>query len=356
MSDQALPLRNPYRIEGPACISFSGGRSSGYMLAHILEAHGGRLPDDVHVCFMNTGKEMPQSLEFVAECGERWGVKINWLEFDINAPRWTREVSFATASRDGRPYEELIRKRKYLPNAVSRFCTTELKVRRSKHFMLSRGYDHWDSIIGIRRDEPRRIAKIRAGNNDSRERWTAVLPMAEAGASKLTVLAWWAAQPFELLLPDFYGQTPAGNCDLCFLKARGTIMRLMREDPAFADWWIAQEQWTEEWVRSHPIPDRKRPHIMEARAARKALSQFNADQLALDWWDLPDDERYEIEEEWGRLEMALSESEGEARRPPSHARFRKDWPTYERLRELALMSEELPFDEDDEGIPRFCGD
>ena len=70
-----------FRVSSPALISFSGGRSSGYMLKHILDAHGGELPDGVYVVFFNTGKEMPQTLEFVAECGERWGVKIWWLEF-----------------------------------------------------------------------------------------------------------------------------------------------------------------------------------------------------------------------------------------------------------------------------------
>lgn len=48
---------NPYLIAGPALISFSGGRTSAYMLRMILDAHGGTLPDDVHVCFANTGKE-----------------------------------------------------------------------------------------------------------------------------------------------------------------------------------------------------------------------------------------------------------------------------------------------------------
>jgi len=32
---------NPYQITGPAQIGFSGGRRSGYMLYHIVEAHGG---------------------------------------------------------------------------------------------------------------------------------------------------------------------------------------------------------------------------------------------------------------------------------------------------------------------------
>ena len=50
---------NPYKIEGPALISFSGGRTSGFMLHNIIQAHGGKLPDDIHVVFANTGKEAP---------------------------------------------------------------------------------------------------------------------------------------------------------------------------------------------------------------------------------------------------------------------------------------------------------
>ena len=32
-----------------------------------------------------------------------------------------------------------------------------------------------------------------------------------------------------------------GNCDLCFLKGKQRIIRLMREDPARARWWIDLE-------------------------------------------------------------------------------------------------------------------
>ena len=72
---------NPYRITGPALISFSGGRTSAYMLWHILDAHDGKLPDDVHVCFANTGKEREETLRFVHECATRWGVRVRWLEW-----------------------------------------------------------------------------------------------------------------------------------------------------------------------------------------------------------------------------------------------------------------------------------
>ena len=34
-------MRNPYEILEPTCISFSGGRTSAYMLHKVLQAGGG---------------------------------------------------------------------------------------------------------------------------------------------------------------------------------------------------------------------------------------------------------------------------------------------------------------------------
>ena len=70
-----------YKVDGPALVSFSGGRTSGYMLFRILEAYGGSLPDDMHVVFANTGKERLETLDFVSECAQRWCVEIVWLEY-----------------------------------------------------------------------------------------------------------------------------------------------------------------------------------------------------------------------------------------------------------------------------------
>ena len=49
---------NPYFIEAPALISFSGGRTSGYMLKQIIDTYDGQLPADIIPCFANTGKEI----------------------------------------------------------------------------------------------------------------------------------------------------------------------------------------------------------------------------------------------------------------------------------------------------------
>jgi hypothetical protein len=48
-------MTTPYHIEGPALISFSGGRTSAYMLRQILDAYGGRLPDGIVPTFANRG-------------------------------------------------------------------------------------------------------------------------------------------------------------------------------------------------------------------------------------------------------------------------------------------------------------
>jgi 3'-phosphoadenosine 5'-phosphosulfate sulfotransferase (PAPS reductase)/FAD synthetase len=132
-------MRAPYRIEGPALISFSGGRTSAYLLKHILDALGGALPTDIVPTFANTGMEHPATLDFVRACSDRWQVPVVWLEFDPDGERQRkfRIVDHATASRNGEPYEALIRKKGYLPNPVTRFCTSELKIRVMRDYALS---------------------------------------------------------------------------------------------------------------------------------------------------------------------------------------------------------------------------
>ena len=102
----------------------------------------------------------------------------------------------------------------------------------------SLGWEHWTNAVGLRSDEARRVARIK----DQRERWETIAPLYDAGVTKEDVAAFWAEQPFDLGLPNIDGKTPAGNCDLCFLKSAKTISALLRADPSLADWWIRMEE------------------------------------------------------------------------------------------------------------------
>ena len=207
-------MKDPYFIEGPAVISFSGGRTSGYMLRQILKSHGGKLPDDVFVIFADTGKERPETLEFVRECSKRWGVEVHWVE------------------RPGK-FEKLIEDRSYLPNGVARFCTSDLKVIPISDFMVARGFDFWSMVIGIRADEPGRVSRMR---QKEEKQWDYDLPLASAGVSESDVMDFWDSQPFDL------GLAPGeGNCDLCFLKGKKNLVSLVIDRPDLAEWWIEQE-------------------------------------------------------------------------------------------------------------------
>ena len=229
---------NPFRVPEPGCINFSGGRTSGFMLWKILEAYDGQLPPDVHTIFCNTGKERPETLDFVQACSQNWNVPIVWLEYDPTAEHKTKIVNHNNASRSGEPFEILIHSMPMLPNPVSRYCTAELKVRRTKAYMWKiQGYDHWVSNIGLRGDEMHRVARMA----NQRERWDTEAPLARAALSKEDVGDFWARQLFDLNLPNIKNSTPHGNCDLCFLKSRSTIGALIHERPDSADWWERME-------------------------------------------------------------------------------------------------------------------
>ena len=246
MADKDSPFRIP--PTQPHIISISGGRSSGFMLYKILEAHEGVLPENVKVIFCNTGKELEATLDFV-DCMQReWRVPVTWLEYryyrnnkgTANDPRHCFEVvNHDSASRQGQPFEMLIESRRRLPNIMSRICTMELKVRtierylRRKHGLKSATYASpadYVKALGIRQDEPRRWKRIAARDCN------VSMPLVFANVQKRDVERFWERQSFDLAIPS-----QRGNCDLCFLKGKKELMDTLEERPDLADWWVKQE-------------------------------------------------------------------------------------------------------------------
>lgn len=250
-------MANPFLITEPTVISFSGGRTSAYMLWRVLEANGG-LPQDAKVCFANTGKEDEATLRFVDQCSKNWNVDIAWLEYRSGDQKF-EIVNFENASRGGQPFEQLIRKKKYLPNMVARFCTAELKVLTIDRYLKTFGWSDYITMVGIRADEPRRVAKMR-GNKDIK-----LTPLADAGILESDVWSFWNNQSFDLDLPKVSG---ASNCDLCFLKGGGIVMGLIAQKPERAVWWARMEEEVGGLFRSD-------------RPSYKSMMQYTKEQATL---------------------------------------------------------------------------
>jgi len=223
-------MMNHYKLpEGNVLISFSGGRTSGYMLHQILEANNG-LPDRAKVTFANTGREMPETLDFVQECSDRWNVLITWLEYRKQKPKF-EVVSHNSASRNGEPFEQVIAtKSKYLPNQAQRYCTQEMKVLTIKRYLVSQAWTQWTNTVGIRADEAHRVKPSKD------KRWANWFPLNDARVSVHDVNKFWQSQQFDLRV-----MKGGGNCDGCFLKSEATLAAMWREHPDRMQWWADQE-------------------------------------------------------------------------------------------------------------------
>lgn len=245
-------------FEGPAIVNVSGGRSSGMMLRLLLDEAGGALPEDVIPVFANTGEEAEGTLIFVREISERWGVPIRWVEFQKESvsgalfediSHW-REVDYCGASRKGEPFDAMIDWKKYLPNPSQRICTEQLKVRAALGFAASLGFPvkrvdvgkngrkdvrtfaDFDQYLGIRADEPRRVAKNIGKDHVE-------LPLHHRGISRGDVLAFWKAQTFDLDI-----RPGEGNCRLCFEKGISQLRNVARNssDEGGLSRWVDREK------------------------------------------------------------------------------------------------------------------
>jgi len=212
-------------------INFSCGRTSAYMTKRLIDEG----LTDYLVMFQNTGKELKETLDFINECDKRWNLNIVWLEYRFG--NGFEQVNYETASRDGRPFEELIQHHKhFLPNQRMRYCTDGLKIQTSRRYLQDIGCTEWTSYNGIRYDEPKRWSKVK--NLPSYQEIE--LPCVAWKTTKQDVKDFWDKQDFDLKLKE-----PYGNCDCCFLKGKGKLSIIANEKPELFDWWIEQENKSE---------------------------------------------------------------------------------------------------------------
>lgn len=227
----------------PSFAGISGGRTSAFMAALLDER--------VTLCFENTGREHPKTLEFLQRLSDALRRKIIWLEWRppkrAGAPPREfqfEEVSYETATRTGALFEGMLqaladyrKEAKGLgsvaPWARSRICTAYLKFKTQAAYIRACGVgdnEAREQYVGLRADEPARVSRLHSRQTQALSYRT---PLFEAGITKQMVNEFWARQPFDLEL-DHDRQ---GNCTGCFLKDHADLSRVLGEPETDAAWW-----------------------------------------------------------------------------------------------------------------------
>lgn len=219
-----------YPLRQHISISFSGGKTSAYMTKMVLDYFKAHEPRrQVVVVFANTGQEHEETLNFVHRCDQYFGFNTVWIEAVVNPQKGKgirhKVVNFETASRDGRPFEDYIRKYG-IPNQAYKQCTSRLKTEPMDSFRKSLGWKRTDysTAIGIRADEMDRVSLTGIKEHGL------FYPLVDARVTKDDVLNWWADQPFKLNIPEHWG-----NCKWCWKKSRRKLLTIAKNNPEFFD-------------------------------------------------------------------------------------------------------------------------
>lgn len=204
-------------------VSVSGGETSWYM-AQWLNENMQELFEMVFV-FANTGQEDEETLIFNKKCEEYFGIDLVWLEAKVYHGKRKGSgyniVSYETASRNGEPFEEVIKKYG-IPNQSFPHCTRETKTNPMHSYIKQHlAWKDYYTAIGIREDESGRV-------NKKADELKLIYPLISKQMRPMTkpkINFWWSQQPFRLNLKGYHG-----NCMTCWKKADVKLFTIAKED------------------------------------------------------------------------------------------------------------------------------
>ena len=182
-----------------------------------------KLDYDMKFIFANTGAENEETLVFIDRCSKFFGFPVVWLESEpIHIERkgtQHRVVDFKTASRDGEPFERVVKKYG-IPNQAFPHCTRELKLAPIRSYMKATEWQDAETAIGIRVDE---FDRMSASAKENR----LVYPLISwLPTTKPQINTFWRDQPFRLELKGYQG-----NCVTCWKKSDAKLYKIAQENP-----------------------------------------------------------------------------------------------------------------------------
>lgn len=239
-------------------VSFSGGRTSGYM-AYMMKQ---RKDINCHFVFANTGQEREETLEFVNAVDKRFCLNLVWVEsvvhHGVRKSSTHKVVDFKTADRTGMLFEEMIKKYG-IPNMSFPHCTRELKANPIDSWAVDNGLKHAKRAIGIRVDEIDRMSS-------NAEKFGFIYPLVRARITKDMINEWWAGQSFDLNLEDY-----EGNCKWCWKKTDSKLFRLYKERPEIFVFPLTME--IKHPFKGAPTGDKKRVFFRKNRSTIDLINE-----------------------------------------------------------------------------------
>jgi len=213
-------------------VSFSGGETSGFM-AQWLKKNKSEEYQMVFV-FANTGEENEETLKFVKRCDEAFNLGVVWVEAVVPLEKGVgtthKIVDFESASRNGEPFEEMIKKFG-IPNRNFPHCNRETKLRPIHSFMKNElKWNKYFTAIGIRYDEIDRMSP-------ERKKKRVIYPLIEDKImTKEKINFWWSQQDFRLNITGYQG-----NCKTCWKKSFNNLYTIAKENPEHFDFFKRME-------------------------------------------------------------------------------------------------------------------
>lgn len=199
-------------------ISFSGGRTSAYMVLEVLKIH-----PDAHIVFMDTGAEHPATYQFIRDIVNNWGLTITclraWPADQMGKPGTYEIVALDNISPDLGPWKRMLHKYGH-PYVGGAFCTDRMKtVPFTKYCQDVFGKGNYVTWLGIRVDEPKRLKP--------RDGFCYLADISDF--EKQDVIDWWSEQPFDLTI-----QEHLGNCVFCIKKSLQKVALAAKDEPLLA--------------------------------------------------------------------------------------------------------------------------
>lgn len=178
-------------------LGISGGKDS-TALAVLMHK---RVPQ-MEYFFCDTGKELPETYEYLERVQARLGIKISYLSPERDFDWWLDVYNG------------------FLPSPSSRWCTKQLKIAPLEKFI---GDDHAISYVGIRADEHR------DGYISTKPNIEARYPFKEEGLVKDDIVR--MLDESGIGMPTYYSWRSRSGCSFCFFQRKYEWVMLAEKEP-----------------------------------------------------------------------------------------------------------------------------